>query len=80
MSESIGDKLNKLMMVVDNLTSRLDSLEEKYNKLLDLSEINFDDRFKKIEKILTETSKSSDLENIELKVDNLEKKDKALTK
>ena len=55
-------------------------IEEKYNKRLDLPQINFDDRFEKIEKILTETAKRSDLKDIELKVDNLEKNGKAFDK
>ena len=79
MSKSIGDKVDKLIIAVDNLTTKLDSLEEKYSKRLDLLQINFDDRFKKIEKILIETAKRSDLEDIE-KVDNLEKNGKAFDK
>ena len=81
MSKSIGDKLDKLKIAVDNLTTRLDSIEEKYNKRLDLLQINFDDRLKKkIEKILTETARRSDLEDIELKIDNLEKNGNAFDK
>ena len=72
--------MDKLIIAVDNLTTGLDSLEEKYNKRLDLLQINFDDRFNKIEKILTETAKRSDLKDIELKVDNLEKNGDAFDK
>ena len=80
MSKSIGDKLDKLIRAVDNLTTKLDSTEKKYYKRLDLLQINFDDRFKKIEKISTETAKRSDLEDIKLKVDNWEKNGKAVDK
>ena len=56
------------------------NLEEKYNKRSDFLETKFEDRFKQIEKILTETAKSSDLEDIEQIVNNLEKKDKVSDK
>ena len=69
MSKSIGDKLDKLIIAVDDLTTRLDNLEEKYSKRLDLLQTNFYDRFKNIEKILTETAKRRDIEDIELKAE-----------